>query len=463
MKIKDETEFDPSHYPAARLFGHILTKGLQVGSVLGVSVVLPIAYLCNSTLQKDSVHKLVVCSAAGGVTLSGLLGMYKMARMDREGMEDRVYRLHYNESQNRLDRMNTVFGLFGAGSVGLMTGVDPYSIIAGFTMGTAAAFIADQLTAPQRTDLGKIVLFFKKHSITPNDLREVLAIHPLFSELSVEDQITPVVNFLRCTNVRDTGLSPRLTTGQLRTVLTKQPTVFEASLDYEIQPKCRFFIRDMKLNQQQVARLITQTPSILQASLESIKERVFFLHNRLAEMHQIASILERFPELLEVSMSSLNKLHAIWKEHVLTDKYFIIMIDRYPALLKLSVEEILKPMIQYLIFMCRHKRGARILIMDPTLFEISLNELAPKIEYLMRLGFESKEFVAMVVSTPEILRMDLELEIKPRIQNLIKSGILSSSKVARILHEQPSILTQTQPKTENFKLEQTGVSSCPII
>lgn len=38
-----------------------------------------------------------------------------MVGMDQEGMEDRVYRLHYNESQIRMDRMNTVFGIFGAG------------------------------------------------------------------------------------------------------------------------------------------------------------------------------------------------------------------------------------------------------------------------------------------------------------------------------------------------------------
>lgn len=45
----------------------------------------------------------------------------------------------------------------GLGSLGLMTGIDPYSMIAGFTMGTAAAVIAHQLTSPTKTDVGKIV------------------------------------------------------------------------------------------------------------------------------------------------------------------------------------------------------------------------------------------------------------------------------------------------------------------
>lgn len=45
----------------------------------------------------------------------------------------------------------------GSGSMGLMTGIDPYSVIAGFTVGTAAAVIAHHLTAPTKTDIGKIV------------------------------------------------------------------------------------------------------------------------------------------------------------------------------------------------------------------------------------------------------------------------------------------------------------------
>jgi len=202
---------------------------------------------------------------------------------------------------------------------------------------------------------------------------------------------------------------------------------------------------------------------LLLASLDTLKERVYFFHNRFAEMHQIASILERFPEVLEVSLSSLNNLHSYWKENVLKDKDFIQMIDRHPALLQLSCEDVLKPMIQYLIFMCRHRRGARILITDPTLFEVPMDELAPRVEYLMRLGLESREFVAMVVTSPQILRMDLENEIKPRIESLIQSRRLTSTRIAEMLHAQPTLLTTETQKNEEFKLDHVGITSCPIL
>lgn len=71
MSSDDTGDFDPSRHTAARLFGHILTKGFQLGSVCGIGLVLPIAYLYNSSIPKDSLHKLAVGSAAGGVTLAG--------------------------------------------------------------------------------------------------------------------------------------------------------------------------------------------------------------------------------------------------------------------------------------------------------------------------------------------------------------------------------------------------------
>lgn len=46
----------------------------------------------------------------------GTMGLVKFAGMDREGLEDRALRIKYNGSQNRLDKMNTLFGIFGAGT-----------------------------------------------------------------------------------------------------------------------------------------------------------------------------------------------------------------------------------------------------------------------------------------------------------------------------------------------------------
>jgi len=40
-----------------------------------------------------------------------VVGSLKLIQMDRAGMEDRVYRLHYNKGQNRTDHFSQV-GLF---------------------------------------------------------------------------------------------------------------------------------------------------------------------------------------------------------------------------------------------------------------------------------------------------------------------------------------------------------------
>lgn len=58
------------------------------------------------------------------------MGSIKILQMDREGVEDRVYRLHYNSSQKRTDTFSAVRrggGVTGGGRVapqGLAVGVD---------------------------------------------------------------------------------------------------------------------------------------------------------------------------------------------------------------------------------------------------------------------------------------------------------------------------------------------------
>lgn len=184
--MSNEQENDGVKYPTTLLFRHILTKGLQVGSLFGSGVLLPALYFSSPKFQIDRSAKFLTYSVIGGVALSGrplivsfdnaflsgAAGLVKYVGMDQEGLEDRAYRIKYNEAQNRLDRLNTLFGLFGAGdrcfspllqktvflgSMGLMHGLDPYFIVAGFSLGTSAAVLAHFCTAKEKTDVGKIV------------------------------------------------------------------------------------------------------------------------------------------------------------------------------------------------------------------------------------------------------------------------------------------------------------------
>jgi hypothetical protein len=63
---------------------------------------VPTTHLCRTTCAcLPHLHPLCCCGAA-------LMGSIKILQMDREGVEDRVYRLHYNNSQKRTDTFSLV-------------------------------------------------------------------------------------------------------------------------------------------------------------------------------------------------------------------------------------------------------------------------------------------------------------------------------------------------------------------
>lgn len=72
--MDDDKEFDPSHYPTARLFGHITIKGIQLGSLIGCGIVLPIlairGYAKNSRLNFELANRALTYSTTTGTIAS---------------------------------------------------------------------------------------------------------------------------------------------------------------------------------------------------------------------------------------------------------------------------------------------------------------------------------------------------------------------------------------------------------
>ena len=71
-KGDDDNEVESPPFSAMRLMGHILTKGVQAGSVVGGALLLPALYCYNSHVETKKLTKLVTYTLAGGVALSGV-------------------------------------------------------------------------------------------------------------------------------------------------------------------------------------------------------------------------------------------------------------------------------------------------------------------------------------------------------------------------------------------------------
>uniref|UniRef100_A0A7R9YRF7 Uncharacterized protein n=1 Tax=Chlamydomonas euryale TaxID=1486919 RepID=A0A7R9YRF7_9CHLO len=139
----------------ARLARHVLMKGFQAGSFVGVVAAVPIQALLTRSISLPKVVRAAGISSIVGTGLTGAMLANKMQSIDREGYEDRVYRLYYNEGQNHVDEVcswATLLGLaggFALSSLGLAPATGLHFIGSAAT-GSAAGLLAAIMTMPAK-------------------------------------------------------------------------------------------------------------------------------------------------------------------------------------------------------------------------------------------------------------------------------------------------------------------------
>jgi hypothetical protein len=68
----DSEEYDATKSPGLVLYKHILQKGFQLGSVLGVGVVVPARAAYMALWQKQPVATLLLARTAGATTMGAV-------------------------------------------------------------------------------------------------------------------------------------------------------------------------------------------------------------------------------------------------------------------------------------------------------------------------------------------------------------------------------------------------------
>jgi hypothetical protein len=153
------SEFNPQQgCPASfKLFGHVLQKGFEAGGLIGGFAVVPATAAYTTYVKKGKVDPLELAqnaafSCLAGVGLSALMGSIKILQMDREGVEDRVYRLHYNNSQKRTDTFSLVGAVLGIAATGYLlkdnSAVKPLHFLGGAGVGAASGVLLHMMTRP---------------------------------------------------------------------------------------------------------------------------------------------------------------------------------------------------------------------------------------------------------------------------------------------------------------------------
>eukprot|EP00879_Flechtneria_rotunda_P001286 GHRR01001435.1.p1 GENE.GHRR01001435.1~~GHRR01001435.1.p1 ORF type:complete len:172 (+),score=46.13 GHRR01001435.1:174-689(+) len=152
-----DDRFDASKAPYPKLWFHIAQKGLQGGAVIGTIGAVPALGLWQKYLRNQPVNPLKLLEGAGYTTLGALgltvlVGALKTMQLDRAGVEDRVYRLHYNKGQNRTDAFAQAGALVGLAAAAYFlrgrSDVKALQYVGSASLGTAGGVLLHVLTRP---------------------------------------------------------------------------------------------------------------------------------------------------------------------------------------------------------------------------------------------------------------------------------------------------------------------------
>ena len=133
--------YDMPEYPARVVTTHVVMKGFQVGSILGLVVVMPILRYIKKMPRKQAwITSMCVTPFIGAVVTSCLLYKKHLSgELDIAGVDDRAYRIAQGEQPkvDKVTQMGAIMGLaYGAfsgiglaGSIAASTTAIPVGII----------------------------------------------------------------------------------------------------------------------------------------------------------------------------------------------------------------------------------------------------------------------------------------------------------------------------------------------
>jgi hypothetical protein len=136
---------------------HVLEKGFQAGSVVGVAAVVPfVAWRLRRTSgfsQGGSAEGLLRAlgkSAVWGTGITALLGAARIATTEdlAGGLQDRAYRLHYNKGQRRTDLFSEI-GMALGGTAAMFVSPAAAVVLGGAAAGSALGVLAHVATSPR--------------------------------------------------------------------------------------------------------------------------------------------------------------------------------------------------------------------------------------------------------------------------------------------------------------------------
>ena len=256
-----------------------------------------------------------------------------------------------------------------------------------------------------------------------------------------------------------------LNKSQLRTIVERDPIVLTLSIDDNLEPTIDAIQSSLKLSDKELTKIFVKSPDLLNKSGENIKQRLsllreildlpegdvegvrkriiirpellFWPEESMKESQQwiqqrfglgdtrIAQMCRNRLDLLFSNTTTLDdKADSIQSELFLSDDELSDLVSKSPAILcGYSPEENIKPKLRYLRtrFELDDDALKHLVLKAPQLFGLSEGDIEEKLQFYSNLVGE-RAAKRLVINSSNLLNQSLEKRLKPRLEEVEKSG-----------------------------------------
>ncbi|KAL3796965.1 hypothetical protein HJC23_000718 [Cyclotella cryptica] len=240
----------------------------------------------------------------------------------------------------------------------------------------------------------------------------------------------------------------------VRVMLGKKPALLHYSADRNLAPTILFLVRALDLSKSDLRRIVMECPSILGYSLDNLKTKVSFFMNTLGYntgekddgTDVVRELVLEEPKLLSCGVKTglVPRMKFLHKEILFTLKDLRKLYQKNPRLLLYSLDENLREKIVFFFILqlqmeTEHVR--KMMMSYPKVIDYNLdNHLRPIAKYYMtELGFSAVELRSIILRFPRLFTHSL-FKIKHVIGFLRYELSLDAQQVKRVVFQAPQII-----------------------
>lgn len=244
--------------------------------------------------------------------------------------------------------------------------------------------------------------------------------YPHLDAYVVDGQLRPSLKYFL-----SLGIAPK----ELDGMVSRFPMITSYSVDGKIMPVVDFLLT-MGVAVKDIPRIALKRPQLFGCSLEeNIKPMVTLLEGLGVEPERWAKILVAFPHILTYSAAKVDQVVRYLAEMGMTPKESGRILSRFPHIVGYSVEEKLRPITKH--FNCIGIVDLKTLVLrSPQILGLSLElNIKPTLQFFTDNGFTREEISTIILRFPQILGLNIEGNLRAKWEYFLRMGRLKEEVV----------------------------------